>query len=97
MPGLDFSMTTTKKEPIQKFPYLEPQVVCLINEQLNLLSTLQNTFDVFHHNVLHFIDFFLDRSNLGQLLRVLFTVIHPVLEPRTAQAAKQGGYDVCQE
>lgn len=35
---------------------LEAQVVCLVNQQLDLLAPLQHLLDVVHHDVLHLAD-----------------------------------------
>ena len=35
--------------------YLEAQVVCLVNQELNLLSSLQDTLYVIYHDVLNLI------------------------------------------
>ena len=35
--------------------HLEAEVVCLINQELNLLASLEHLLDVVHHDVLDFI------------------------------------------
>lgn len=59
---------------------LETQVLGLVNKEFDLLSTVENLFNVVHHNTLDFGNLGFDFRNLVHFIGVINTILHMILQ-----------------